>query len=104
MIRSSRVAVTEPIRTHRPAGAGLFETRVTESTDPAALAGSIAKALRDGKDVELHVPGACYEKAFYAIGLAARFAERNGTRFRLTAPVVRRGEAVLRFEIERRRV
>jgi len=56
-----------------------FEVRVLATSDPEKVAGSIAKALLDGRPVVAEVSGAdALARAMLALGLAAAFTEKNG--------------------------
>ena len=56
-----------------------FEIRVLPTSDPERVAGSIAKALLDGRLVIAEISGAdALARAMLALGLAAAFTEKNG--------------------------
>lgn len=86
-----------------PAGPGnggdVFETRVGEDTPPDRLAGSLAKALLDGKSVRVEVllEGDRGTRLLEALKLADKMARVNGTPFMLEVfePPDRRSACVL---------
>jgi len=67
----------------------VFEVKVTPSSNPEKVAGSIAKALLDGKEVIAEVSGeAAMARLLMALGLAQDFTVKNGGEMRVSVPEV----------------
>jgi len=77
-----------------------FQVKVSPESDPGKVAGSIAKALLDGRDVEAEVSGEpSLARLALALGIAQSFTAKNGGEMRVSVP-----EADLRSQSVRVRV
>lgn len=77
--RRSRSGIASPGGASRRGKTGVFHTRVAASSDPEKVAGSLAKALAGGRDVEVTASGEpALARLLLALGLAQAFTLKNG--------------------------